>query len=283
MNFPLQLKLGEDTRSGGGARDFVRIWPAPSESGFLEVPAGGSIKLTLELLHRFDGDLKLMFQDLNSVSGQWQSLALTVKTENKRSPSAKAVLTSTVPVGSEDEESRESVKPNALSLSTIEAKRSAQLLLRGCKRLVYQNSCGDGGGTEESIEVAIADECRYELDLGQQDLGSAAVIKRITLENSSNSLPCSYKIRVIGSDNSWMSISRTEGTLAPRPELEEDNMTNKQTQVTSSEKPAAEHAHHITLSFFPLLRNLYSAYIVIQNLSDPNDWKHIRIMMEVSK
>src|SRR5690606_7954420 len=75
--------------------------------------------------------------------------------------------------------------------------------LRGCKRIDSGDSYGG----------------RYELDLGQQDMGSANVLRKLVLENPGYDR-VSYRIRTIPAlDRNWLKISRLEGTLeAPSEE-----------------------------------------------------------------
>ncbi|CAG8775381.1 13722_t:CDS:2, partial [Acaulospora morrowiae] len=123
------------------------------------------------------------------------------------------------------------------------------ITLRGCKRIGETTEFGD----------------RYELDLGQQDLGSPTVTKKLTLENST-SQPIDYRLKtVFVNDKNWLSISRNEGTLEALDEHNRQYIDN----------------HTITLSFSTNNRNVYSTYLIVENLSNPSDTKTIRILMEV--
>jgi hypothetical protein len=123
------------------------------------------------------------------------------------------------------------------------------ITLRGCKRI---GEVTDIGG-------------RYELDLGQQDIGLTSIVKKLTLENTT-SKRISYEIKTVSaSDKNWLNISRTEGTL----EALADDHHRQYTDV-----------HAITLSFSTSIRNVYSTYLIIKNLDNHSDIKTIRVMME---
>ncbi|KAJ3076202.1 hypothetical protein HDU98_005086 [Podochytrium sp. JEL0797] len=123
------------------------------------------------------------------------------------------------------------------------------LNLRGCKRISDspQQSSEPGG--------------LFELDLGQQDISTAIVTKRIVLENVTNDR-VSYKIRTLSeSDRSWLLISRADGTLDGR---------NTGTASNS-----------INFNFVTSVRGMFSTYIIIDNLENPLDSKIIRTSMAV--
>jgi hypothetical protein len=125
-------------------------------------------------------------------------------------------------------------------------EESFLLSLRGAKRLE-----GVGSGVP-----------RYEIDLGQQDVGGAPIIKKVVLESMSvRAVP--YRITTYNSwaDKGWLSLSRTEGTIEP---------------VESRGDP-----HTIACTFFPVSRNSYFAYSVIENLENPADLLFLQFRMEV--
>ncbi|ORY49611.1 hypothetical protein BCR33DRAFT_713934 [Rhizoclosmatium globosum] len=120
------------------------------------------------------------------------------------------------------------------------------LNLRGCKRIL--------DGSQQSSEPGGL----FELDLGQQDISSAIVTKRIVLESQSTDR-VSYKIRTLSdNDKSWILLSRSDGTLDAR-----------------------NTSHSINFNFVTSVRGMYSTYIIIDNLDNPLDSKIIRTYMAV--
>ncbi|KAJ3156718.1 hypothetical protein HDU86_003942 [Geranomyces michiganensis] len=140
--------------------------------------------------------------------------------------------------------------------STTHARRTAGILaLRGCKRI---SDPAPGGAELDGL---------YELDLGPQDLGASIATKKLSLEN-----PCgdriSYRLRMLTeADKSWISFSRTEGTLegsraAPGGGLNRDS-------------------HSISINFMTNTRGVFSTYIFVDNLDNHADTKTIRVSMEI--
>lgn len=124
-------------------------------------------------------------------------------------------------------------------------RRSNPLLtLRGCKKL------SDFG-------------CLFELDLGQQDLSSVIITKKIVLESGSAIDRVSYRIKCLSvGDQNWIMPSRLDGTLEPSRSQQKDS-------------------HQISLNFMPNIRGVYKTYLIIENVDTPMDTKTIRVCMEV--
>ncbi|KAJ3175580.1 hypothetical protein HDU87_006077 [Geranomyces variabilis] len=140
--------------------------------------------------------------------------------------------------------------------STTHTRRTAgNLALRGCKRI---SEPAPGGAELDGL---------YELDLGPQDLGASIATKKLLLENPSADR-ISYRLRMLTeADKSWISFSRTEGTLegsraAPGGGLSRD-------------------AHSISINFMTNARGVFSTYIFVDNLDNLADTKTIRVSMEI--
>ncbi|KAJ3219397.1 hypothetical protein HK099_004728, partial [Clydaea vesicula] len=124
--------------------------------------------------------------------------------------------------------------------------RKQVINLRGCKKLNQY----DSGGL-------------FELDLGQQDLGTMNVLRKIYLESSDR---VSYILKSFSeNDKSWIIPSRYEGTLEPH---RVGSVSNKD-------------SHQITINFMTGQRGVYVTYLVIENVDNPLDTKTIRVYMEV--
>ncbi|KAJ3416131.1 hypothetical protein HDV05_003100 [Chytridiales sp. JEL 0842] len=145
------------------------------------------------------------------------------------------------------------------------AKRSGNYIihLRGCKKIqdpYSQSSLNDTGGL-------------FELDLGQQDLGSPPVSKRIVLENASSER-VSYRVKTLTElDKSWIMVGRTEGTLDPPRAAALGSGTGGGLVQRDS--------NTINLTFSTNSRGVYSTYISIENIDNPMDSKIIRVTIEV--
>ncbi|KAI9176000.1 hypothetical protein H9P43_006364 [Blastocladiella emersonii ATCC 22665] len=100
----------------------------------------------------------------------------------------------------------------------------------------------------------------YDLDLGQQDLGAAATVTRKLVIELHRPVKCSYRLRAATPDCAeWLSLSRAEGTL----------------------DPAGVRSQAVTLSFSTNVRNVFSTYLVLENLDFPHDVKYIKVSLEV--
>ena len=100
---------------------------------------------------------------------------------------------------------------------------------------------------------------RYELNLGQQNYASGAVQWELGVENlGERSLR--YRLFALNTEEGaeWLSLSHTEGTLAGRHET-----------------------HMVTLSCSTQHMEIYQAYIVVENIDNPDDLKTIRVSMEM--
>ncbi|KAF9912253.1 hypothetical protein EC991_000144 [Linnemannia zychae] len=267
MTFPLDFQMTLEGPMEYPAAEIIRVTPLDSNNcGVVE--AGQQLKLVVELIDPhliISEDIKLYIRNLNSKLGQQQRVLISLVSDNRehRKHNKKQVI--------EDERidphhhqnkleepimtSVTSGLPNMMhSSGTAEADASAMqpvITLRGCKRI--DSSDASGG--------------RYELDLGQQDMGSANVLRKLVLENPGFDR-VSYRIKTISAlDKNWIKISRSDGTLEPPSE--------EQLSAGSSS------VHTITLGFVTNVRNVFSTYLLIENVDNPSDTKTIRVTMEV--
>ncbi|KAF9133180.1 hypothetical protein BGW39_010393 [Mortierella sp. 14UC] len=267
MTFPLDFQMTLEGPMEYPAAEIIRVTPLDGNNcGVVE--AGQQLKLVVELIDPhliISEDIKLYIRNLNSKLGQQQRVLISLVSDNRehRKPNKKQVI--------EDERidphhhqnkleepavaSVNGGPPNlALSSGAGEADTSAMqpvITLRGCKRI--DSSDASGG--------------RFELDLGQQDMGSANILRKLVLENPGFDR-VSYRIKTISaSDKNWIKISRSDGTLEPPSE--------EQLSAGSSS------VHTITLGFVTNVRNVFSTYLLIENVDNPGDTKTIRVTMEV--
>ncbi|CAG8555592.1 22363_t:CDS:2, partial [Racocetra persica] len=245
---PLFFKVQIEGPMEFSAKDIINITPL-DENGYGTVEAGQKLLLRIDFVNSavaVSEDIKIHIVDLKSLCGQKRTILVSIESDIRENRSK---------INSTALEAIDFIRnPLAPSLEGIHTYKESSsglphITLRGCKRI--------GGTTEFSG--------RYELDLGQQDLGSTTIVKKLTLENST-SQQISYRIKtVFESDKNWLNINRFEGTLEALTDDYEQRLD----------------AHTITLSFSTNTRNVHSTYLIIENLSNPSDIKTIRVMMEV--
>ncbi|KAF0517022.1 peroxisomal membrane protein mpv17 [Gigaspora margarita] len=246
---PLSFKVQIEGPMEFSAKDIINITPM-SENGCGTVEAGQKLSLGVDLVNSavaVSEDIKIHVLDLLSLCGQKRTIFVSIESDTREHRSK----TKRIPRSEDlsDSVTSETVdhKPLAPSLEgrlTYQESSSDLpfITLRGCKRIGEATDSGD----------------RYELNLGQQDLGSPTIVKKLTLENLT-SQQISYRLKtVFENDKNWLNINRIDGTLE-----------------------ASVDAHTITLSFSTNARNIYSTYLIIENLNNPSDIKTIRVMMEV--
>ena len=100
---------------------------------------------------------------------------------------------------------------------------------------------------------------RYEVNLGQQAYGSGRVQWELWVENLGDA-PLRYRLFPLTTEEGeeWLSFSRSSGTLTARHE----------TQM-------------ITLDCSTQRLDIYSAYVLIENVDDPHDLKTVHVSMRV--
>ncbi|ORZ29119.1 hypothetical protein BCR41DRAFT_382971 [Lobosporangium transversale] len=267
MNFPLEFQVALEGPMEYPAAEIIKVTPLDfNNRGTIE--AGQQFKLVVELIDPhviISEDIKLYVRNLNSRLGQQQRVLISISSDSRehRKPNKRQII--------EDERvdphhhqnkleetfvTNTSVSGSLLMQPQASTDLESSLLhpiisLRGCKRI--DSSDSQGG--------------RYELDLGQQDMGSTNVLRKIILENT-NFDRVSYRIRTISSlDKNWLKISRLDGTLEPPSE---EHLSSGSSSV-----------HTITLSFATNVRNVFSTYLLIENVDNPGDTKTVRVTMEV--
>ncbi|KAF9189592.1 hypothetical protein BGZ50_000692 [Haplosporangium sp. Z 11] len=267
MTFPLEFQVTLEGPMEYPAAEIINVTPLDSNNcGTVE--AGQQMKLVVELIDPrlvISEDIKLFIRNLNSKLGQQQRVLISIVSDNRehrKSNKKQQVI--------EDERIDPHHHQNKLEESSMTSANGATDLaktvvtpevdtsalqpvisLRGCKRI-------DSGDTSGG---------RYELDLGQQDMGSANVLRKLVLENPGYDR-VSYRIKTIAAqDRNWLKISRLEGTLeAPSEERLSAGSSSVQT---------------ITLGFVTNVRNVFSTYLLVENVDNPADTKTIRVTMEV--
>ncbi|RHZ71084.1 hypothetical protein Glove_262g53 [Diversispora epigaea] len=247
---PLSFKVQIEGPMELSGRDIIHVQPL-DKNGCGTVEPGQKLNLEIilvDLTVAVSEDIKVHIIDLQSLSGQKKSVHISIESDSREiRTNAKNLLRIDE---TSDTSSDVSEFAPLLDRPIEPSTELPYITLRGCKRIW---EAPDIGG-------------RYELDLGQQDLGSSTIVKKLTLENSSNQqIP--YRLKTVSvNDKNWLNLSRSEGIL-------ESASDEHNRQYNDS--------HTITLSFSTSIRNIYSTYLIVENLKNPSDTKTIRILMEV--
>ncbi|KAG0344399.1 hypothetical protein BG004_004500 [Podila humilis] len=265
-SFPLDFQATLEGPMEYPAAEIVKVIPLDMNNCG-RVEAGQQLKLVVELIDPhviISEDIKLFIRNVHSNLGQQQRVLISIisDTREHRKPTKKPAI--------EDEridphhhqnkleESRAMgmigtagvSRPSAIHDDTSDLQ--PVISLRGCKRIDSSDSLGG----------------RFELDLGQQDMGSANVLRKLVLENLGYDR-VSYRIKTISAmDKNWIKISRLDGTL--------DSSSDNESQSSGSST-----VNTISLSFSTNVRNVFSTYLLIENVDNPVDTKTVRITMEV--
>ncbi|KAG0354586.1 hypothetical protein BG005_006346 [Podila minutissima] len=264
MSFPLDFQTTLEGPMEYPAAEIVKVTPLDANNrGTIE--AGQQLKLVVELIDPrviISEDIKLYIRNMNSNLGQQQRVLISIVSDERehRKPNKKHV---------EDERIDPHHHQNKLEEPPVSGTGATGVLrpitsnddaselqpiisLRGCKRIDSGDSTGG----------------RFELDLGQQDMGSANVLRKLILENPGYDR-VSYRIRTISAlDKNWIKISRLDGTL--EPPTDDESVSSGSSSVNT-----------ISLSFSTNVRNVFSTYLLIENVDNPADTKTVRITMEV--
>ncbi|KAG9297531.1 hypothetical protein G9A89_001471 [Geosiphon pyriformis] len=256
---PLRFKVSIEAPIEIFVQEILNITPL-DDNGCGIIEAGQQFTLNIELLDPSVpvlDDIKIHIDDMESLSGQRNTILISTESEThehrvigNKVQCNKEVLESI----DQDDSPRifQPLEPSSEQAVIYQkpAKELPFISLRGCKRIGEPTEIGG----------------RYELDLGQQDLGSSTVVKKLTLENSTVE-QISYRIKTVSSnDQYWLKISPTEGTLDP--------------SVTGHNRQHSD-GHTIALSFSANFRRVFSTYLIVENLNNPADTKTIRVVMEV--
>ncbi|KAG0226486.1 hypothetical protein BGW41_004197 [Actinomortierella wolfii] len=290
--FPLEFQVMLEGPMEYPAAEIIRLSPVDDmQRGVVE--AGQQLKLKVELLDPkliISEDIKLYVRNLNSNKGQQQRVVISIVSDSNREHTRKGKKLQQAAV--EDER----IDPHHHQNKLVEAPSPASVdtlaLLGGAVSTGTGAVAGAGQGPmhqgiadldadDEDNPYIILRGCkridsgdvfggRYELDLGQQDMGPVPVVKKIVLQNPGFDR-VSYRLKTISSlDKNWLKMSRTDGTL----EAPVDDILPGSSQTSG-------HSHTITLSFSTHVRNVFSTYLLIENVDNPLDTKTIRITMEV--
>ncbi|KAF9158461.1 hypothetical protein DFQ26_007629, partial [Actinomortierella ambigua] len=305
--FPLEFQVMLEGPMEYPAAEIIRLSPVDDKQrGTVE--AGQQLKLKVELLDPrviISEDIKLYIRNLNSNKGQQQRVLISLVSDSNREHTRKSKKQQQAAV--EDERIDPHHHQNKLVEAPSPAADSQALMggtpATGAGATAGRGGSGGGGGGGVGVgssgagllQQGVADlddddevnpyiilrGCkridngddfggRYELDLGQQDMGPVPVVKKLVLQNPGYER-VSYRLKTISSlDKNWVKMSRTDGTLvAP---LDDPH---------GSTSPSSSDTHTITLSFSTLVRNVFSTYLLIENVDNPLDTKTIRITMEV--
>ena len=269
--FPLHFKVFQEVLESFPA-DCVRVSPL-DQNAMGVVPPGESLVLQIELQNYYPSgsvDIKIHAQDQNSISRQTETVIVTITSDTRRLSLANSdtslddrdLVSATEELSSSLQDSGSNATGNAKPTQRIIIPHGLPtILLRGCKRVPAQ-------------APKHSESNRYEVDVGQQDVGSGAVIKRLSLENDS-SRPMRYRIRSTMNetgDDTWLTLSKTEGTL---------EMVNTAKSAGEKDSKFEGHVHPISISFHPRKCGNYCAYLFVENLDNPSDTKFIRVTMEV--
>ncbi|KAG0014000.1 hypothetical protein BGZ81_000714, partial [Podila clonocystis] len=266
ISFPLDFQITLEGPMEYPAAEIVKVTPLDvNNCGAIE--AGQQLKLVVELIDPrviISEDIKLYIRNLNSNMGQQQRVLISIVSDERehRKPNKKQAI--------EDEridphhhQNKLEEPPVAVTDGAIGVPRPLAtnddaselqpvISLRGCKRIDSGDSTGG----------------RFELDLGQQDMGSANVLRKLILENPGYDR-VSYRIKTISAlDKNWIKISRLDGTL--EPPSDDDSTSSGSSSMNT-----------ISLSFSTNVRNVFSTYLLIENVDNPADTKTVRITMEV--
>ncbi|KAF9205229.1 hypothetical protein BGZ59_000594, partial [Podila verticillata] len=265
-SFPLDFQTTLEGPMEYPAAEIVKVTPLDANNcGTID--AGQQLKLVVELIDPrviISEDIKLYIRNVNSNLGQQQRVLISIVSDERehRKPNKKQII--------EDERIDPHHHQNKLEEPQVSGTNGATgvprplatnddaselqpiISLRGCKRIDSGDSTGG----------------RFELDLGQQDMGSANVLRKLILENTGYDR-VSYRIKTISAlDKNWVKISRLDGTL--------ESPSDDESQSSGSSS-----VNTISLSFSTNVRNVFSTYLLIENVDNPADTKTVRITMEV--
>ncbi|RUS31123.1 hypothetical protein BC938DRAFT_478418 [Jimgerdemannia flammicorona] len=254
QKLPLHFKATVELPPELRGQQLVKLSPLDDE-GCGTVEPSGRLALQVRIVEPkpgTSGDIKLHVQDLHSFSGRKQSIFISLLEDHRDTRKLRKAVTmesDDYSQGSLDDDLLSIPRPK-LSPDIFQQTVSVPPIinLRGCKRIGDTNDFGE----------------RFELDLGQQDLNAPNVAKKIILENPMSETIL-YRIKTVSeADKTWLKLNRTDGTLDP-----------------SSGKEGFSEAHTITLTLSTTTRNVYSTYLIIENVNNPADTKTIRVIMEV--
>jgi hypothetical protein len=166
-----------------------------------------------------------------------------------------------------------------------------------------QERLGDSGGgylTVRGCRRIGDDPYRFELDLGQLDVGSPAVVKSMVLTSGGGGGAAAvttelipYSVCIIpASSTAWLSVNRTRGRLNSQGPTSSNNNNNNSSSSSSSnittghilnttgDEDSSEHT--LTITAIPSEISVFAAHLVIESSRDPVNRIMIRVNMEAS-
>ncbi|KAI9597125.1 hypothetical protein BDF19DRAFT_464050 [Syncephalis fuscata] len=201
-----------------------------------------------------------------SASTSPTSPLLLLSSSPSSSPSLSSTpLTTPIPFYANSPLIRDEESPSEQQQQQAESRHMpAYLTIRGCRRI------------DE-------DPNRFELDLGQLNVGSPAVVKSMVLTRSTASMSTGqpfftdgipYTLCIIpASSASWLSVNRTRGRLGASSHYYDAS--------TSTSHDEENNEQTLTITAIPGEISVFTAHIVIESSRDPTHRIMIRVNMEV--
>lgn len=302
--YPLVFRVQQELPPALKDSDYIKVSPIDKE-GMGTVPPGGTLELSVELSRVTPAgsfDIKLHIEDANAIARRKEVVVIAVSSEapRRRHPTATTIFSQTTAPARSDDHAPKSEEPiaeqpiatlsaspmkSALSVQALEEKMSSNrvkipigpgIALRGCKQMSFR---GSGGAAANGTGL------RYEIDVGQQDVGAGTVTRILILENEATR-PSRYRIRTTFSGveraEPWLTLSKTEGLLDPRPDNGRDVGNETENVVQRSSLGLGEtHIQQVHVFLSCTTEGCYTAYLFIENEDNPADTKLIRVTMEV--
>jgi hypothetical protein len=247
LEYPIEFTVNADT--------LIEIPSLDSES-CVTIEAGGVADLALLLkqssLFGESENFKLNFVDTGAVMPKIQTISIKFVDEQSipkmvSSPVKEATFLFDSPVVTDpvDVSAAHNREKQEAPLNQSEGSDAKPVIeLKGCKKSICSVT-GEFQGL-------------YVLELGQVDLSSTSLVKKLVLDLVSGNRT-NYKVSTSNSfDMTFVTLSRIEGTL-------------DQANSTST----------VLLSFNLSNPGTWATYLILENTNNPLDTKYVRIMMEV--
>ena len=269
--FPLEVLISVEYPIEFSSEESMFDITPLNEDGIAYVNPSSTLVLQLALHKRYvygiSDDIKVLFTDKNSLSKKPQILVIKFAEDSITRTSELKVETAGVPLFGNMNHSPVSencVDEKKLLSSSIEnyaptlTPSSHQDLVGVSKHFFDLKGCKKSFGLK-NFEI----DGLYELDVGQQDLSTNPLTKRLTLESSQK---MEYRVFSLSlNDSSWLTVSQSD---AHSDSARSSVVSNSNTSI-------------ISLNFSLLVRGCYSTYLVVENLENPLDTKFIRVTIEI--
>jgi hypothetical protein len=246
LEYPIEFSVNSD--------NLIEI-PSLDSNACVTIEAGGVVELALLLkqssLFGESENFKLNFLDVDAKTPKLQTISIKFVDEQSipkmvSSPVKEANFLFESPTITDPVDTTPVVKEKEdISMSGIDAPDAKPVIeLKGCKKSICSVT-GEFQGL-------------YVLELGQVDLSSTSLVKKLVLDLV-NGNRTSYKVSTSNSfDMTFVTLSRIEGTL---------DLLNPTSTVL--------------LSFNLSNPGTWATYLILENTNNPLDTKYVRIMMEV--